>query len=333
MGFLRNFNADIVHGFGRKQNALVQCRKEILSILRTTEMNNGGNGCMKKVRQLVTTTTTTTIKNRETGEDSLKNFFNKKKGNNINISNIHRFNQISSMGIATKLISIPMSGTMNSTIRNANDKSAIIKDSLFYFKSKRNESGNSQTKEKQTNWKPDASLERRYALALYNICKKKNILPTMIKDIQYLQKNVTKNTEANNFFNMPIVSQEDKIKALTRICKKNNPSNEIIINFISFVFKQGRFKDLENIFASFFKIIEEEKDVMQCVVYTARPLTEDKKKAVYNKIHEISKGVYQPKIRYEVDPSILGGIIFHVGPNVYDFSTRERTNQIMSHLT
>lgn len=359
MGFLQSAHVEIMQRVAGKKNMFIQCRKETSLILRTNEKNNMRNKYMKQMKQQVHHISTT--RNTKDCNTLLTNMFSKRQTENTkNISNIHfnkHFNRrvcsfgsvkeigsVGSIGSIRSIGSIGLTGltvltgpkyeTFNSSIKYPrSNKLVSIEDSFFNLKTKRNKSESIQKEGKQTSWNPDASLEKRYALALYNVSKKKNMVSVMVKDMQYLQKNLIKNTETNNFFNMPVVSQEIKIKALVDICKKSNPNNPILVNFVTLVFKKGRYKDLEKIFTTFFTIVEEEKEVIQCVVYTAKPLTEDKKKAVYNKIQEVSKGVYEPKIRYEVDPSILGGIIYHVGSNVYDFSTRERTNQIIAHLT
>lgn len=352
MGYLQSAHTEIMQRIVGKKNMFIQCRKETSLILRTNEKNNMGNKYMKHMKQQMQHMSTT--RNTKESNTLLTNLFSKSPTENTkNISNIHFNKGVCSLGSIQKIGSVGLVrsfgsirsigsvgsvgsryGTFKSSIKDSGcSKSVTVEDFFFNLKTKRNKTESIQKEGKQTNWNPDASLEKRYALALYNVSKKKNMVPVMVKDIQYLQKNLIKSPETNNFFNMPVVSQEVKIKALVDICKKSNPNNPILVNFITLAFKKGRFKDLEKIFTTFFTIVEEEKEVIQCVVYTAKPLTEDKKKAVYNKIQEISKGVYEPKIRYEVDPSILGGIIYHVGSNVYDFSTRERTNQIIAHLT
>lgn len=332
MRVLCNTTTDIIHCVDRKYNMLVHGRKGSTLFIGAPEKKNIKNEykCMINRKQQLST-----IKYTPDKENGFLNIFNKGI-KRMSISNTYMCKSLISLGNVRTIVSDCKSfGLLSSVQMKDVENKTYGKEEIpfFYLRTKRNKSKIAQEDEKQQSWNPDASLEKRYALALYNISKKKNILPVMIKDIQYLQKNLIENVETNNFFHVPFISQEDKIKALTNICKKSNPNNAILANFIILAFEKGRYKDLPKIFSSFFTIVEEEKEVLQCVVYTAKPLTDDKKKAVYNKICEISKGSYEPKIRYEVDPSILGGIIYHVGSNVYDFSTRERTNQILSHLT
>ena len=100
-------------------------------------------------------------------------------------------------------------------------------------------------------------LSDRYAYALYDLVTEENKIEKIIEDLDQLLGYFNKNKSFSLLLNSPLISNDDKLKVLSYLLKKNN-SHKLVINLIRVLKINKRFQLLNNIIKRF-KSINAEK--------------------------------------------------------------------------
>ena len=98
-----------------------------------------------------------------------------------------------------------------------------------------------------------------------------------------------------------------------------------------FVKGKGRFCEIEEILGYFiFKVWEEKKIGVACVT-SAIVLSDEQKKAIEAKLLETTSYV-EIRTRYEVDESLIGGMVIRIGDRVVDSSVKSKLEKMAREL-
>ena len=98
----------------------------------------------------------------------------------------------------------------------------------------------------------------------------------------------------------------------------------------SMVVKQ-RHNDITGALEYFTDRVREYKNIGRAYVTTAQPLSEEQKKAVTDKLLATTKYV-EFEMNYNVDKSIIGGIIIRIGDRVFDSSIKSQLDNLTKQL-
>ncbi|RME59450.1 MAG: ATP synthase F1 subunit delta, partial [Candidatus Dadabacteria bacterium] len=129
------------------------------------------------------------------------------------------------------------------------------------------------------------------------------------KDLQYV-------------FNSPLVSEREKMSIIEEIAKKVW-HNELFINFSKLLAQNKRLSFLKEISDAFEELVNEKKRRGVVYVFSARELSQQEKEKVLSCVVSSLKGslaVEDVQVVWEVDPSILAGIVLRIGDKIFDGS-------------
>ncbi|MGL4739733.1 MAG: F0F1 ATP synthase subunit delta [Sarcina sp.] len=157
-------------------------------------------------------------------------------------------------------------------------------------------------------------LDRRYALALYEIAKEQNKENEFIEDLQQISDIVTKNKEIQEILVNPKVGKPQKKELFDDMFKdKTFPE---ILSFIYVLIEKGRILELAGIARQMYLIHLEENNIVEGTVKSVIPLSDEE----FTRLHEKLEKKYGKKIILEkvIDKEILGGLFVKVGNEVID---------------
>jgi F-type H+-transporting ATPase subunit delta len=81
---------------------------------------------------------------------------------------------------------------------------------------------------------------------------------------------------------------------------------------------------------AFREIVDRERGIAHAVVTSAVPLSDDERRAIEKKLHELAGG--EVVMSTEVDEGILGGLVVRIGDRLIDGSTRSRLTALKQRL-
>ena len=165
-------------------------------------------------------------------------------------------------------------------------------------------------------------LSRRYAAALYGVYTD----DVRLKEASEELISVPKLWEA---LISPAVRFEEKERVLERVMDLQNAPE--LLRFFKLLARKGRMALLPDIVREFYELALSRRNAAECLVTCAREPdgeTQERLKEFLQKAHHKS----EVRLRFRVDPSVIGGFILNIDGVTYDQSVRGRLRRLARHL-
>jgi F-type H+-transporting ATPase subunit delta len=167
-------------------------------------------------------------------------------------------------------------------------------------------------------------LDRRYALALYDIAEKKGKVDEYIDNIRDIVELMEENSELYKLLKRPQISTVKKKKTFEKIFKGR--IDDELLSFFFILIDKHRILFLKEKLRELEKIRLEKSNIILAEVKTVIPLVEEERQTLREKLEHI----YGKSIIFTetVDRSILGGVYVRVGNDVIDGTLKAKLNEM-----
>ncbi len=167
----------------------------------------------------------------------------------------------------------------------------------------------------------DTVIARRYANALFALGKKNGLseLEQYSLGLNKLSELLQNSPELDKVFKSPVVSADEKKKVLKTLLTKVE-ADATMTNFCLLLADKNRLSNLRRIAGCYGSLLDAEKGVIRGHLLTAIPLDNKKQGAIKKQLEE--KAGKSIELSFDVDASILGGVVLKVGDRVLDASLR-----------
>lgn len=171
-------------------------------------------------------------------------------------------------------------------------------------------------------------LDRRYALALYEIGVQKGKLNDYIESLSEIIKLINENSEFYEIVKHPQLSTSKKKEMFISVFK--GKVEEEVLSFLLILIEKGRIAELEKILEEMKKIDFERSNTLIAQVTTVVPLLQEERSALLNTLQlKYNKTII---LEEEIDSSIIGGVYVKVGNDIIDGTIRGKF-EAMKRLT
>jgi len=163
-------------------------------------------------------------------------------------------------------------------------------------------------------------LEKRYALALYNIAERKNQVDEYLSEISDLVDILDSDTDLQKIVLLPQISTTKKKEIITNVFQ--NKVNEDILSFLILLLEKKRFMELGGISKAMKEIHLQKNNTVIANVVTVIPLNNEER----NSLREKLSTMYNKKIIFEekLDSEIIGGVFVRIGDDVIDGTVKSK---------
>lgn len=167
-------------------------------------------------------------------------------------------------------------------------------------------------------------LDRRYALALYEVAKEKDKVYEYINDLREICDLIENNKDFYEVVKHPQISTKNKKRTFINIFK--GKIDEELLSFLLILIEKDRILYLREKLNEMEKIDLERKNILSAVVKTAVPLLESEISDLQEKLEK----QYNKKIimTTEIDKSLLGGVYVRVGNDVIDGTIKSKLEEM-----
>lgn len=172
-------------------------------------------------------------------------------------------------------------------------------------------------------------LDKRYALALYEVAEKENKVKEYIRDLKEIDEVIQGSKEITDVIKHPQISVQQKKKAFIEIFK--GKVDEELLTFLLILIEKDRILFLKEKIKQMEKIHLERLNTLKGVVKTTYPLKEEDKLALIEKL----KAKYNKDIILDevIDPSIIGGIYLRIDNDVIDGTIKHKLDELKNIIT
>jgi F-type H+-transporting ATPase subunit delta len=170
-----------------------------------------------------------------------------------------------------------------------------------------------------------ASLQGRYALALFDLASENGTVSAVESDLEKLEQALAQSPDLTSLIRNPQISRSAAAKAVDGVGELLSLS-PLTRNFVGVLAGNRRLARLPEIIRAFAAIAAAARGEATAQVATAHPLAEGQVEALRQKL-EAREG-RKVKIKTSVDPELLGGLVVTIGSKRIDSSIRTRLNSL-----
>ncbi|MGN1481130.1 ATP synthase F1 subunit delta [Porcipelethomonas sp.] len=165
-----------------------------------------------------------------------------------------------------------------------------------------------------------------YADALFELCTESGCIEEVHEDLNQCRMVFDDNPELVKLLGSPVILNDEKKNVINSVFG----SEGIVHDFICLVTDKKRIGYFDKMTDSFNIRYNEYKNVAEMTVITSMPLKKELRDKLVKKLEE--KSGKTVKLKEEVDPAIIGGIILKQGNTLIDNSIRGRLEAVAKQL-
>ena len=150
------------------------------------------------------------------------------------------------------------------------------------------------------------------------------------KEAEAIASILQEDPEFIQIMNHPEVSEEEKQSLLDTVCQ--GKISDETLELLHLVVEKHHFESVVDVMNYFVDEVKEYRKIGKCTVTVPMELSDEKKKAIENRLLETTE--YKSlEISYEIDPSLIGGMQIRIGDRVVDSSVKTRLNDLAHSLS
>ncbi|MBR1742724.1 MAG: F0F1 ATP synthase subunit delta [Lachnospiraceae bacterium] len=173
-------------------------------------------------------------------------------------------------------------------------------------------------------------VSKTYGDALFEVAVEDGSVDSLAEEVESVLTIFSDNEDYIKVLNHPKIPMEEK-NSLIKEAFEGKVSNDLLGLMLTVVDK-GRFSEIEEILNYFLSCVRGYKKIGTATVTSAVTLSEAEKAKVEKRLLETT--AYESfLLEYQVDKSLIGGMIIKIGDRVVDSSIRTKLNNMARELS
>ena len=168
-----------------------------------------------------------------------------------------------------------------------------------------------------------------YGEALFELAVEEGREEELMNEVILLRELLSENPDFGKLMNHPKVLKEDKLEVLEAVFKGR--VSEELVGFLHLIVSKDRYGEIDSILDYFIDEVKQVKGIGVAYVATAIDLSEAKKKEVEQKLLSTTSFT-RMEMHYQVDESLIGGMVIRIGDRVVDSSIRSKLSGLEREL-
>lgn len=168
------------------------------------------------------------------------------------------------------------------------------------------------------------NISNRYAKALLEIAKEKNILDAVSNDMKLILNTLKESKELKIALKSPIIKESDKLNILKEVFSSKVSLESM--QFVEFVLEKNRIEILSDISRRFVELVDEIQGFVEVEVASIDLLDNNQKELLKNKLESITHK--KVRLSYRIDKNLIGGFTARVKDKVFDASVKHQLENL-----
>ena len=164
-------------------------------------------------------------------------------------------------------------------------------------------------------------VEQTYGEALFQTAMEGNQVDAFLEEVELIQTVLEQNPEWDRLMKHPKISKQEKVEIM-KGAFAGRISREMT-GFLELILTKERYGHLQDIFRYFTLKVKEEKKIGTAYVTTPMELSEVRRADIQAKLLETTPYLTM-EMHYDVDPSLIGGMVIRIKDRVVDSSIRTK---------
>lgn len=172
------------------------------------------------------------------------------------------------------------------------------------------------------------AVSRRYAQALTEEAQKAGSLEAVDADVAFLTETLDNSRELRLALTSPVVPQAKKEAVLQSLF--GSKLSDLSLRFLTLLVDKQRDGQIPSILDAYRSLRDERTGTIEATVRTAKPLSADERDRIQTALEARSGATV--RMRVEIDPDLIGGVVVRLGDVVYDRSVRHQLEVLRGQL-
>jgi F-type H+-transporting ATPase subunit delta len=172
-------------------------------------------------------------------------------------------------------------------------------------------------------------IAERYAQALSQTVESNEELAEVRDELADLGAAVSESEHLRDVLASPIFAAEQKLAVMVEIAERQGAS-QLVRRFLRVAADHSRLELLPHLADAVARVHDQRAGIHEVEVLSAVPLESDTRARLVDSLERVAGG--QVRVKEEVDPSLLGGLVARVGAHVYDGSLKARLRELRARM-
>ncbi|MCI8917945.1 MAG: ATP synthase F1 subunit delta [Eubacterium sp.] len=173
-------------------------------------------------------------------------------------------------------------------------------------------------------------VSKTYGDALFELALESGQVDELFEEAKKLLDIININEDLAKMMNHPKIVIEEKQKIVEDIFK-GRASREMI-GLLLMIIAKGHYNEFGSVLSYFITQVKEYKKIGTAYISSAMELSLAQKDSIRRKLLDTTDYV-QFDLIYDIDPSLIGGIVIRIGDRVVDGSVKSRLARLTSELS
>jgi F-type H+-transporting ATPase subunit delta len=174
----------------------------------------------------------------------------------------------------------------------------------------------------------DPTIAERYARALLAVAKRQGAVAEVMEDSVVMMPRSDVGVKLSRFLDAPQIAPEAKVELVRKALEGR--VHQLLYDLIRMLLARKRIEYTRAILTRFVTLAEQEQGIYPAQVVTAKPLDDDQKQQMSSVLERFTRS--KLRIKYVVDPSVIGGVRFSYGEVLVDDTIRGKLTRMFHHL-
>ena len=170
-------------------------------------------------------------------------------------------------------------------------------------------------------------IAQNYASALLSLAVDDNKVILYQEEVKELRKIIRDNPDFLLLIESRFLSVKEREENAEKLLSSFSTD---VVNFIKIIIKHNRVNYLVDILDAFNSLCNENRDIVEGLIYSAFPLEEATLLKIKKKISEIEN--HEVDLIPRIDPSLIGGVKVVINSHVYDGSIKNQLEKMQIDL-
>ncbi|MDE6221884.1 MAG: ATP synthase F1 subunit delta [Lachnospiraceae bacterium] len=172
-------------------------------------------------------------------------------------------------------------------------------------------------------------VSKTYAQALFELAVEEDKTSAFLEEAAGLLEVLRTNAEFGQFMNHPKIQKEDKLAVVQNVFR-DKISREML-GFLVTIVEKDRYTEIEAILEDFVASVKEYNNIGTAYVTTAIAISDQEKQDIESRLLATTR--YKTiECIYDVDNSLIGGMVIQMGDRVVDSSIRTKLDKLQREL-
>jgi len=173
-------------------------------------------------------------------------------------------------------------------------------------------------------------VSKTYGDALFDLALESRQLEPLFQEAKAILLIMKGNEDLAKIMNHPKIVVEEKQKIIEDIFKER--ASREMVGLMRMIIEKGHYNEFDSVLEYFIHQVKEYKKIGTAYISSPMELSLAQKDSIRRKLLETTRYA-QFEFHYQIDPSLIGGIVIRIGDRVIDGSVKNKLARLTSELS